>query len=227
MNIAINIPTTSTEIVRYLQSGKFLCRNHPDFDHRSMYDECSSHEQGMKKLLECTGATLLGGDDDGFYYLGDPTDNSESDSAQRIVKLKEYKDHLTLYILLHKVIQNITPGTDFFLADIEKKILGNMSLSATLGKEKETVRNALSKAIRKYVKDGFLYCADTKSEQYVFLSSFVFLRVMFDEIDIENLSVVQNEMQEEIERKNKEDETDKEDEINQPNDEETEGEYND
>ncbi|NOR54814.1 MAG: hypothetical protein GQ531_01255 [Sulfurovum sp.] len=197
MKLDIDIPSGTDEIFDYLRKGGFLCGNHPEVRHHTLYQRCKKYESGLIKMFSELGFGLVGEDD---YYSFSDLNETDTDSTEREKKLKAYLPFIDFHIVLTRVLHYVHVGTVFTLSEIEQSVLENISLSSRYKKNnKDSIRAEIAKEVRLFVSNGYVYCTDTAKEQYIVLNSFSRLINFLSLIEIDNIEEVKDEMQKEIE----------------------------
>ena len=197
MKLHIEIPEGTDEIFNLLREGGYLCANHPDEKHSTLYRRCRSYETGLSKYFAVSGLNLVCEND--FYYFED-LNEGDAESPEVEKELKAYLLFINFHIVLTKILNYVQPGTIFTLAEIEQNILDNISLSSMYKKnDRDSIRKEIEKDVKLFVSNGYLYRTSSSSEQYIVLSSFNRLLDFLSLIEVESVKEVKEEMQKEIE----------------------------
>lgn len=197
MKLKVEIPQGTDEIFNYLRKGGYLCANHPDEIHHTLFRRCRNYEEGLGKYFESLGLNLVCEDD--FYYFEDMNEG-DAESPEVEKKLRAYLPFINFHIVLTKILNYVQPGTIFTLAEIEQKILENILLSSRYKKkDRDSIRKEIEKDVKLFVSSGYIYRISSSSEQYIVLSSFNRLSDFLSLIEVEDVAEVQDEMQKEIE----------------------------
>lgn len=197
MKLHIEIPEGTDEIFNLLREGGYLCANHPDEKHSTLYRRCRNYETGLSKYFAASGLNLVCEND--FYYFED-LNEGDAESPEVEKKLKAYLPFINFHIVLTKILNYVQPGTIFTLAEVEQNILDNISLSSMYKKnDRDSIRKEIEKDVKLFVSNGYLYRTSSSSEQYIVLSSFNRLLDFLSLIEVESVEEVKEEMQKEIE----------------------------
>ena len=209
MKLNIEVPEGTDAIFNLLSTGGYLCANHPDEQHSTLYRRCRNGETGLVKYFSVIGLNLVGEND--FYYF-ENLNEGDAESPEVEKKLKSYLPFINFHIVLTKILNYVQPGTLFTLAEIEQNILDNISLSSMYKKnDRDSIRKEIEKDVKLFVSSGYLYRTSSSSEQYMVLSSFNRLLDFLSLIEVERVEEVKEEMQKEVEmHEDKEEEDDNE-----------------
>lgn len=197
MKLEIEVPNDAGDLFKYLATGGYLCRNHPEESHIQLYRTCERYEEGLKNLWRVCGFGLIS--EDGLYYFED-LHEGDSESIEVEKKLENYLPYIRFHIILTKVFEQVNVGFIFNLAQLEQKILENISLSSRYKhRDKENIRKEIEKEIRLFENAGYLYCVNSTEQKYLVLNAFARLLDFLSLISIEGVESIQDEMQREVE----------------------------
>ncbi len=197
MKLEIEVPYDAGELFKYLATGGYLCSNHPDESHMRLYRICETYEEGLKELWHVCGFGLVA--EEGLYYF-ENLQEGDSESIEVEKKLENYLPFIRFHIILTKVFERVDVGFIFNLAQLEQKVLENISLRSRYKKrDKESIRKEIEKEVRLFQNAGYLYCIDIAEQKYLVLNAFERLLDFLSLISIEGMESIKDEMRREIE----------------------------
>jgi len=184
MKLDVDLPDLTSEIFDTLSEGKFLCKNHPNRRYERLYDKCLEYYESLKQYFSVIDIDLINEDDE-YFYFGDlkivDTDNSEIN-----LKLKEFVNYIRFYSILVESYEYFGAGDSFTRADVEQKVIANIALRSKYKKDDKTIRQEIEREIKLFVKNGYIYKIDEKSDKYVALASIARLKDFIGSIKIED-----------------------------------------
>jgi len=197
MKIDVEVPQNASALFRHLLAGGYLSSNHPEPKYMHLYRECEKYEEGLRKLWSISGVGLV--KEEGLFYFEDLNED-DCESTEVDKKLQSYLPFIRFHILLSRIYDGIEIGAIFSLADIETKVLENISLSKHYKKkDKDSIRKEIEKEVKLFQNAGYLYCIDTLEQKYIVLNAFQRLLDFLSLIAIEGMESIKDEMHREIE----------------------------
>ena len=184
MKLDVDLPDLTSEIFDTLSEGKFLCKNHPNRRDERLYDTCLEYYESLKQYFSVIDIDLINEDDE-YFYFGD-LKIVDTDSSEINLKLKEFVNYIRFYSILVESYEYFGAGDSFTRADVEQKVIANIALRSKYKKDDKTIRQEIEREIKLFVKNGYIYKIDEKSDKYVALASIARLKDFIGSIKIED-----------------------------------------
>jgi hypothetical protein len=184
MRLDVDLPELTSEIFDTLSEGKFLCKNHPNRRDERLYESCLEYYDALKKYFSIINIDLINEDDE-YFYFGD-LKIVEAYGSEIDMKLKEFVNYIRFYSILLESYDYFGVGVSFTRADVEQKVIANIALRSRYKKDDKTIRQEIEREIKMFVKSGYLYKIDEKSDKYVALASIARLKDFIGSIKIED-----------------------------------------
>jgi len=184
MRLDIDLPNLTSEIFDTLSEGRFLCKNHPNRRDERLYESCLEYYESLKKYFSVINIDLINEDDE-YFYFGDlkivDAYGSEIDT-----KLKEFVNYIRFYSILLESYDYFGAGVSFTRAEVEQKVIANITLRSKYKKDDKTIRQEIEREIKLFVKSGYVYRIDEKSDKYIALASIARVKNFIGSIKIED-----------------------------------------
>jgi hypothetical protein len=184
MKLDVDLPDLTSEIFNSLSEGKFLCKNHPNRGDERLYESCLEHYKSLKKYFAIINIDLINEDDE-YFYFGD-LKIVEAYSNEIDLKLKEFVNYIRFYSILVESYEYFGAGNSFTRADVEQKVIENIALRSRYKKDDKTIRQEIEREIKLFVKSGYIYKINEKSDKYIALAPIARLKGFIGSIKIED-----------------------------------------